>query len=268
MVNSFAETSIRDNLRIFARSASGTAVVSAPEDRMEDSSARPPYKILVVEDDNSMRLLLTEILGHAGYEVIAVSTLDTAMQALTTEAPDALVTDLRLDGYTGLQLVTMSPRPIPTIVVTGADDPALEHEARQLGAEYLLKPVDAPALLSILRQKLTGVPQHGEYRAVRKSPRKRVGAEVQINGAPGRLVDVSYDGLRLYIQRTGGAWLPLAFEIAFPSSNVIVPVDVVWKRRSGEASWLCGAAVSPGHRDAWRALVDDLEASDEGHADH
>jgi CheY-like chemotaxis protein len=234
---------------------------------MENAAARPPYKILVVDDDSSMRLLLTAILGEAGYEVIAVSTLDTAMQALTAEAPDALVTDLRLDGYTGLQLVAMSPRAIPAIVVTGADDPALEHEARQLGAEYLLKPVDAATLLSILRQKLTGVPQDGEYRAVRKSPRKRVGAEVQVNGAPGRLVDVSYDGLRLHIERTGGAWLPLAFEIAFPFSNVIVPVDVVWKRRSGEGSWLCGAAVSPAHRDTWRALVDDLEASDKGRTD-
>lgn len=237
-------------------------VVSAVADRMENAAARP-YKILVVEDDSSMRALLTAILAEAGYEVIAVSTLDTAMKALTAEAPDALVTDLRLDGYTGLQLVAMSPRPIPAIVVTGMDDPALEHEARQLGAEYLLKPVDAAALLSALRQKLTGVPQDGEYRAVRKSPRKRVGADVQVNGTPGaRIVDVSYDGLRLQIERTSGAWLPLAFEIAFPSCNVIVPVDVVWKRRSGEASWLCGAAVSAEHRDAWRALVDDLEATD------
>jgi DNA-binding response OmpR family regulator len=230
---------------------------------MDNAAARPPYKILVVDDDSSMRVLLTTILAQAGYEVIAVSTLETAMKALTAEAPDALVTDLRLDGYTGLQLVAMSPRPIPSIVVTGTDDPALEHEARQLGAEYLLKPVDAPVLLSILRQKLTGLPQDGEYLAVRKSPRKRVGADVQVNGTPGaRIVDVSYDGVRLHIERTGGAWLPLAFEIAFPFSNVIVPVDVVWKRRSGEQSWLCGAAVSAQHRETWRALVDDLEACD------
>jgi DNA-binding response OmpR family regulator len=223
----------------------------------------PPYKVLVVDDDNSMRLLFTTVLGQAGYEVIAVSTLDTAMEALTAEAPDALIADVGLEGYNGLQLVAMCPRPIAAIMVTGSQDPAIEHEARQLGAEFLLKPVRSSTLLSVLKQKLTGISQDGRYDTIRKSPRKRVGADVRVPGAAAaRVVDVSYEGLRLRIERMGGAWLPLAFDVAFPSSDVTVPVDVVWKRRSGEWSWMCGAAVPPEHQDTWRAVVDDLDSCD------
>ncbi len=49
------------------------------------------HKVLIVEDDSANRILLTTLLADAGYEVIAVSTLKTAMEALTDEAPDALI---------------------------------------------------------------------------------------------------------------------------------------------------------------------------------
>jgi len=245
-------------MRVFHAVSNGMAIVCAVVDQMEKAPI-VPYKVLVVEDDHSMRLLLTSVLTQAGYEVIAVSTLETAMKALTAEAPDALVADVQLDGYNGLQLVAMCPRPIPAIMVTGTLDAGLEREARQLGADYLLKPIEPSTLVAILDQKLTGVAQNGQYAAVRKSVRTRVGAEVQVLGAAAaRVVDVSYEGLRLQIERTTGPWLPLAFDIAFPSSDIVVPVDVVWKRRAGEAIWLCGAAVPPEHQDTWRVLVDNL----------
>jgi CheY-like chemotaxis protein len=221
-----------------------------------------PYKILVVEDDPSTRIMLATLLNHAGYEVIPVSTVETAMTALVSEAPDALIADVRLDGSNGLQLVASCPRPIPTIMVTGSQEATFEREARRLGAEYLLKPVDLSTLLATLKQKLTGVAQDGGYRALRKSERISVDAEVHVHGAvAARILDVSDDGVRLRIERTGGAWLPLAFHIAFSPSDIAVPVAVIWKRRAGEDSWICGSEVSPGYRDTWRGLIDNLVKS-------
>ena len=112
-----------------------------------------PYKVLIVDDDNVTRVLLSTVLAEAGYETITVSTLHTAMQALTDEAPDAVIVDVRLDGYNGLQLVATNPRPIPVVVITGFSDALLEGEARQMGAEYLLKPVLPSTLLTVLPAK-------------------------------------------------------------------------------------------------------------------
>lgn len=213
-----------------------------------------PYKVLIVDDDNATRVLLTTVLAEAGYETITVSTLHTAMQALTDEAPDALIADVRLDGYNGLQLVAMNPRPIPVVMITGFSDALLEREARQMGAEYLLKPVLPSTLLMVLQQKLATVSDDAWRTPPRRSTRKRLTArvEAQVGGARARILDVSYGGLRLEIDRTPRAWLPLAL----PTSDVAISVNVVWKRRSGHASWLCGAAVPDVHQPRWRELVD------------
>jgi hypothetical protein len=115
----------------------------------------------------------------------------------------------------------------------------------------------------VLQRKLTGVPPGGLYDVARKSPRKRVDTDVRVQGAAAaRVLDVSNEGLRLQIERTSGAWLPLAFEIAFLTTDVTVPVNVVWKRRVAEGCWMCGAAVWPDHQDAWRALVGDLDVGE------
>ena len=44
------------------------------------------------------------------------------------------------------------------------------------------------------------------------------------------------------------------------SDNVSVPVNVVWQRKSGADTWVCGMAVDDEHRPAWRELVDTLSS--------
>jgi DNA-binding response OmpR family regulator len=111
-------------------------------------------KVLIVDDDNATCFMLATLLTGAGYEVKTATTLQAAQQALEAEEPDAIVVDVRLDGYNGLHLVALNPRPIPVLVLTGFPDAGLREEARQLGAEYLLKPVEPSKLLRILEQRL------------------------------------------------------------------------------------------------------------------
>jgi DNA-binding response OmpR family regulator len=112
------------------------------------------HKVLIVDDDNATCFMLATLLTGAGYEVIAATTLQAAQRALEDEGPDALIVDVRLDGYNGLNLVALNPRPIPVLVMTGFPDAGLKEEARGLGAEYLLKPVEPSTLLNILKQRL------------------------------------------------------------------------------------------------------------------
>lgn len=110
--------------------------------------------ILLVEDDAATRLGLSTLLERAGYDVVASESVQEGRSLLEEASPDLLITDVRLGAFNGLQLLAMSPRPIPTIVTTGFPDPVLEAEARQLGAKFLLKPVEPADLLALVAELL------------------------------------------------------------------------------------------------------------------
>jgi DNA-binding NtrC family response regulator len=115
-------------------------------------------KILLVEDDNATRVGLSTLLKRAGYDVVATESVQEGRTVLESEPPDLLITDVRLGAFNGLQLIAMSPRPIPAIVTTGFPDPVLEAEARQFGAQFLLKPIDPAGLLSLVAELLQADP--------------------------------------------------------------------------------------------------------------
>jgi len=104
-------------------------------------------RILVVDDDPPTRSGLSELLAEAGHEVSSAASFDDAVEILQTAPPDLLITDVRLDGRNGLQLLVKSSVPVRTIVLTGSYDPVLEANARRAGAVYMLKPVTVERLL-------------------------------------------------------------------------------------------------------------------------
>jgi DNA-binding NtrC family response regulator len=110
--------------------------------------------VLVVDDDKATRIGLAEVLHRAGYRVVAAGTFPDAREIMRTSPPDLLITDIRLEAFNGLQLLLTSPRPVPTIIMTGFADPVIEHEARRSGADFILKPVNPEALLQLVTEKL------------------------------------------------------------------------------------------------------------------
>ena len=111
-------------------------------------------KILIVEDDEATRTGYREFLSLAGHDVIATSTYQEGRHAVVTESPDLVIADLRLGGFNGLQLLLLSPQPIPTIIVTGFHDEVLEVEARRAGADYVVKPIAPSSLVALVKEKL------------------------------------------------------------------------------------------------------------------
>jgi len=112
------------------------------------------FRLLVADDDPNIRRYLSKLLTGAGYDVVLAGDIPSAMHVMANHGADLLITDVRLDGYNGLHLIAMAPQPLPAIVLTGFADPTIEAEARQLGADYLLKPVEGPVLLAAVARRL------------------------------------------------------------------------------------------------------------------
>jgi hypothetical protein len=73
---------------------------------------------------------------------------------------------------------------------------------------------------------------------------------------PVRILDISYGGLRLELEKTPESRLPRSLCVTLPTSNVAIDVNVVWQKPSGDTGWLCGAAVPDPSPATWRQLVD------------
>jgi CheY-like chemotaxis protein len=126
--------------------------------------AKTRTRILVVEDDVSLSILIALLLTKAGYSPTAVSSVARARERLTDEPFDLVVTDLVMPGPTGLDLLRELPggghRPA-ALAMTASDDEALVQEALSLGAQGVLrKPFQRAELLRAVAAAL-GPPAPG-----------------------------------------------------------------------------------------------------------
>ena len=116
-------------------------------------SGTSPRTFLVVDDDVSLLEALEEALSLRGDQVTACSSFEEARQLLRDRRFDALITDVRLGAFNGLQLAVMARDAHPDIqliVFSGFDDPVLREDAAHLDATYLVKPVTGTQLLDLL----------------------------------------------------------------------------------------------------------------------
>ncbi|MBM4184646.1 MAG: sigma-54-dependent Fis family transcriptional regulator [Gemmatimonadetes bacterium] len=107
-------------------------------------------RILVVDDDVDGLAVLKTRLAHAGYEVETVESAEKALARVKAFAPGLIVTDVRMSGMTGLELLTRvrsSMTDIEVVVMTAHDDMQTAVSAMKSGAfDFLVKPVDPKAV--------------------------------------------------------------------------------------------------------------------------
>jgi DNA-binding NtrC family response regulator len=127
-----------------------------PEDSNSDSTPRP--RVLVVDDDQSLCEWLTERLEASGFVVAWRMSAEAALDVLEEQDFDALVTDLTLDGMTGIELCARcrENRPnMPVIVITGYGDMNSAIGAIRAGAsDFITKPVDGAVLQHAVERAL------------------------------------------------------------------------------------------------------------------
>ncbi len=113
-------------------------------------------RILVVDDDDDMRAIATEIFNHAGYEVVTAASGHEADQVLANPDFVAAVVDLVLPDTSGLQVlerVRNENADTVLVVITGYASLDSAMEAVRLGAyDYLRKPFTADELLRVVQQ--------------------------------------------------------------------------------------------------------------------
>ncbi len=108
--------------------------------------------ILVVDDDDVLRLRLTKSFARRGLTVFAASDFDSAMEQARLHTPDLAVLDLKMPGKSGFELLKalreLSPQ-TKIVILTGYGSIANAVETVKLGAvNYVTKPADADDVLA------------------------------------------------------------------------------------------------------------------------
>lgn len=116
-------------------------------------------KIQIIEDDSSIAESLKKELNAEGYDVAMATRGDDGLAAAVKDSCDLVITDLKMPGLSGLQLVeklhTAKPK-LPIIMITAFGTTETAIEATKLGAyDYLLKPFDTAELLKLVAAAVT-----------------------------------------------------------------------------------------------------------------
>jgi two-component system, NtrC family, response regulator PilR len=115
-------------------------------------------RILVVDDERSMRELLAIVLKREGYEVLLAPDGRTALAALERGTVDLLVSDIKMPDMTGIEVLRAAKGVDPTveaIMMTAFASQETAIEALRLGAcDYLIKPFDVDELKLKVRERL------------------------------------------------------------------------------------------------------------------
>jgi excisionase family DNA binding protein len=133
------------------------AHVPAPHTQRPAAGASRP-RILVVDDESSIRDVLSKTLGLAEYDVDVAPDGRAALERLRLMPYDLLITDLKMPGIDGLTVIREARRyrpDLPVIIITGFSTEASAIEAINLGvAGYLTKPFRVPRVLAVAAKAL------------------------------------------------------------------------------------------------------------------
>lgn len=124
-----------------------------------------PHLVHVIDDDEAIRASLSFLLETAGLGCRTWESAVAFLEAAEADPGDCIVTDVRMPGMTGLQLVAeLKARGVPTpvVVMTGHGDVPMAVEALKRGvADFLEKPFDDEGLLSAIRTAVAKTEEKG-----------------------------------------------------------------------------------------------------------
>ena len=148
------------------------------------------YKILLVEDDENIRLMVSAMLEGAGYQVIESRTCSAGVTLACSHNPDLIVLDLGLPDMDGMEFVKIVRKTelTPIIVLSARTEEAEKVSAFDLGVnDYITKPFSAAEFLARVRSVL----RFSRYRA----------DEGRLSGGIFQVQDlrIEYDSRRVFV---------------------------------------------------------------------
>ncbi len=167
-------------------------------------------RILVADDEEDVRILVSRILRDMGYAVDVAKDGAEAIEKMEEARPDLLVLDLMMpgvDGWAVLEHVRSRPKPPPVIVLTArADFDSFTRGVREGATAYVFKPFRFHELLATCETVLQRArPETEVVHERRRDPRRVVMAEVRILSrerapvAVGELVNLSGSGAQVQL---------------------------------------------------------------------
>ncbi len=141
-----------------------TTALSVPDQTQHDQRGLADVQILLVEDSDDAREVAERILKNAGAVVTACANASAAMDWLSSNLPDVIVSDIGmpgLDGWGMMELIRSQPRlradSIPAVALTAHATPADRERSMAAGfQEHLSKPVDFDQLLTVIARLAAG----------------------------------------------------------------------------------------------------------------
>ncbi len=128
---------------------------------MEGAASRATTgRILVVDDEATMRRLLEKLLRLEGYDVVLANSGEQALQEIFTRGADTVLLDMRMPGMSGLDVcreIRAHPRGVhtPIVFITAVNDRELRRKGMEAGADdFLSKPFDEVELLARIRNSV------------------------------------------------------------------------------------------------------------------
>ncbi len=161
-------------------------------------------RILVADDDESLRWVTQVQLQRAGYEVLAAENGQAALELLRDTAVDLVITDLKMPGMSGLDLLRQVRLESPetnVIVVTAYGTVETAVEAMKAGAfDYITKPVNPEELKLTAARALEHVALREEVRNLRASLDRKYGFENLLGRSPAwlQLLDMASRAARAH----------------------------------------------------------------------
>jgi CheY-like chemotaxis protein len=214
---------------------------------------------LVAVTDPDLGDVVADVLAAAGYGSRVTRVFAEARAELDGAPPDLVIAQIKLGAYNGLHLaIRARSRGLKTpVILVGDSDPVLQAEAERHKASYLLQPLNRELLFDTIKRA------ESEYRPTRRSPRKRVPMlDALVDDVQARVLDVSYEGLRLQMSDEVPTAVPPYFELRIPLFNLSCRAQRVWTQDPPDRNGVwCGAAIvggDPAGAVAWRALVDSV----------
>jgi two-component system response regulator FixJ len=166
-------------------------------------ASQPERAVFVVDDDDAMRDSLDFLLTSAGCAVRTFDAAERLLEALTDSNCGCVISDVRMPGIDGLELLRrIKPaRPgLPVVIITGHGDVPLAVEAMKLGAaDFVEKPFDDERLIGVVQAALAGAPRETDpaneigARVASLSPRERQVLDGVVSGLSNKAIARNYD---------------------------------------------------------------------------
>ena len=155
-----------------------TSLALEPGRHMSNANAAHAARILVVDDEDTIRLVLAKYLRTRGFEVATAESGDAALETLSTARFDLMLCDVRMPGLSGVEIV---PRALETnpdlgiVMLSAVNDAPTATEAMAQGVlDYLIKPVELQVLHEAVTRALQKRSQLSEQKRVERAVREEV----------------------------------------------------------------------------------------------